>query len=186
MEFLAALWLPILLSAVAVFMVSSVFHMAINLHKGDTRGLPNEAEVADAIRGGGAGPGEYLIPFCEDMKEMSTDEFKTKLERGPVLFMTVMPNGPWKFGQSLVQWFVYSIFLGIMVAYVGHLTLQGDDKVTVFRVLGTVAVLPYAVAYVQDFIWKGRAAKICLKFAFEGVVYGLLTGAIFAWLWPSG
>ena len=184
MEFLAALWLPILLSAVAVFMISSVFHMAINLHKGDTRGLSNEVEVADALRGGKLDPGEYMIPFCEDMKEMGTDEFKAKLDRGPVLFMTVMPNGPWKFGQSLVQWFVYSIILGVFVAYVGHLTLQGAEKITVFRVLATVAVLPYAFAYAQDFIWKGRAAKICLKFAFEGVVYGLVTGLIFAWLWP--
>jgi len=97
-----------------------------------------------------------------------------------------MSNGPLKFGASLVQWFVYSIILGVLVAYVGHLTLEpGAPKITVFRVLGTVAVMPYAVAYFQDFIWKGRSAKICFKFAFEGLVYGLATGAIFAWLWPA-
>ena len=185
MEFLVTLWLPILLSAVAVFLVSSVFHMAINLHKNDTKGLSNEVEVAEALRGGGVKPGEYLIPFCGDMKEMGTPEFKAKLDRGPVLFMTVMPNGPMKFGASLVQWFVYSIILGVLVAYVGHLTLQGVEKITVFRVLGTVAVMPYAFAYIQDFIWKGRSAKVCFKFGFEGLIYGLVTGAIFAWLWPA-
>ena len=35
MEFLSALWLPILLSAVFVFIVSSIIHMATPLHKGD-------------------------------------------------------------------------------------------------------------------------------------------------------
>ena len=94
MEFLIALLLPILLSAVGVFLVSSIFHMALPIHKGDTLGVPNEEAVGEAMRAGGIKPGEYMMPFCGEMKEMGTDEFKAKLDRGPVLFMTVMPNGP--------------------------------------------------------------------------------------------
>lgn len=39
---LSALWLPILLSAVIVFVASSIIHMAIPIHKNDYRQLPDE------------------------------------------------------------------------------------------------------------------------------------------------
>lgn len=45
MEFLTELWLPILVSAVAVFVVSSVLHMVVPLHKGDYRKIPDEENV---------------------------------------------------------------------------------------------------------------------------------------------
>jgi hypothetical protein len=191
MEFLIALWLPILLSAVAVFLVSSIFHMALPIHKGDTLGIANEEQVGEAMRAGNLQPGEYMMPFCGDMKEMGSEDYKAKLDRGPVLFMTVMPNGPLGMGKSLIQWFLYSLVLGVFVAYVGKLTLglpegPAPEFSHVFRVLGTVAVLPYAVSYLQDVIWKGRSVKIATKFAIEGLVYGLVTGAIFAWFWPGG
>ncbi|RKZ12866.1 hypothetical protein DRQ53_05415 [bacterium] len=186
MEFLAALWLPILVSAVAVFVVSSIFHMVIPIHKGDTHGLSNEEAVMETMRAGDVKPGEYLLPFCGDMKEMGSDEFKAKMARGPVAFMTVMPNGPLNFGTSLVQWFGYSILIGVLVAYVGKITLaDGTAFPTVFRVLGTIAVLPYGVANLHDFIWKGKSMKVVSKFVFEGVIYGLVTGAVFAWMWPG-
>jgi hypothetical protein len=186
MEFLAVLWLPILLSAVAVFVVSSLFHMVIPIHKNDMHGMSNEEAVLEAMRAGDLSPGEYMFPFCGDMKEMGTPEFKARLERGPVAFMTVMPNGSLKFGASLVQWFVYSLLIGVLVAYVGDLSVEpGAGFSKAFQVLGTVAVLPYAVSYIQDFIWKGKSLNVVLKFMFEGVIYGLVTGAVFAWFWPG-
>jgi hypothetical protein len=186
MEFLAVLWLPILLSAVAVFVVSSLFHMVIPIHKGDTLGMSNQEAVLDAMRAGDLRPGEYMFPFCAEMKDMASDDFRAKLARGPVGFMTVMPNGPMKFGASLVQWFVYSLVIGVLVAYVGDLSIpRGTGFSRAFQILGTVAVLPYAVSYLHDFIWKGKSLNVVLKFIFEGVVYGLVTGAIFAWFWPG-
>ena len=186
MEFLAVLWLPILLSAVAVFVVSSLFHMVIPIHKGDVRGMSNEETVLDAMRAGNLEPGEYMFPYCGDMKEMRTPEFRVRMDRGPVAFMTVMPNGPLNFGTSLVQWFVYSLLIGVLVAYVGDLGIpRGTGFSRAFQVLGTVAVLPYAFSYLHDFIWKGKSLNVVLKFMFEGVVYGLVTGAIFAWFWPG-
>ncbi len=50
---LAALWLPILLSAVIVFVASSVIHMATPWHKSDYPKLPNEDRVMDALRANG-------------------------------------------------------------------------------------------------------------------------------------
>ena len=49
-----ALWLPILLSAVIVFIVSSIIHMALPVHKSDYRKLPDEEKALDALRATGA------------------------------------------------------------------------------------------------------------------------------------
>ena len=44
-----ALWLPILLSAVIVFVASSILHMVLPIHKSDYRKLPEEERVRDAL-----------------------------------------------------------------------------------------------------------------------------------------
>ena len=54
---LADLWLPIVLSAVFVFVASSVIHMALQIHKKDFQKLPNEDQVLAAMRGAGLKPG---------------------------------------------------------------------------------------------------------------------------------
>jgi hypothetical protein len=50
---LAALWLPILLSAVIVFIASSIMHTVLPYHRGDYRGLPDEDNLLASLRGAG-------------------------------------------------------------------------------------------------------------------------------------
>src|SRR5881398_3695080 len=59
---LGALWLPILLSSVAVFVVSSVIHMMSPWHKSDYPKLANEDQVMDALRRFAIPPGDYFVP----------------------------------------------------------------------------------------------------------------------------
>jgi hypothetical protein len=54
----------------------------------------------------------------------------------------------------------------------------------VFRLTGAAAVLGFSLSYIPDSIWKGLSWGTTLKFAFDGLLYGLATGAVFAWLWP--
>ena len=110
---LVSLWGPILLSAVIVFVASSVIHMAPLWHKGDYPKMPREAEALDALRPLSIPPGDYFIPRASGMNEMRTSEFKDKLNKGPVAVMTVMPNGQIQMGRSMVQWFVFLIVVGI-------------------------------------------------------------------------
>jgi len=114
-----SLWLPILVSAVIVFVVSSIIHMVLPYHRNDFGKVPAEDEVMDALRKFEIPPGEYVVPRAGTPKEMGTPEFAEKTKKGPVLFMTVLPNGPMAMGASLVQWFVYSIVVGIFAAYSG-------------------------------------------------------------------
>ena len=183
---LFALWLPILLSAVAVFIVSSIIHMALQYHKNDFKGLPDEKGVMDALRAFNIPPGNYHYPRARDMKEYGTPEFASKCEAGPLGFLTVLPNGVPGMSQQLVQWFLYSIVVGIFAAYIGRLTLAaGTDYLIVSRVTGTVAFCGYALALMQNSIWYKRSWSSTLKSMFDGLVYGLVTGGFFGWLWPG-
>lgn len=183
---LTALWLPILLSAVFVFIVSSILHMVIPIHRGDLKKIPGEEKVLEEMRAQGVQPGSYMFPCAGSMKEMCTPEMIEKCKLGPVGFLTVVPSGPPSMGKSLLQWFVYSILIGVFVAYLAKLGLEpGAAYATVFRVTGTIAILGYAVGALPDSIWKGQSWIITLKFIFDGVVYGLVTAGTFGWLWPD-
>ena len=60
---LAQLWLPILLSAVFVFLASSVIHMAFTYHNKEYHGLGNEDEVRAVLRKANAAPGLYFLGY---------------------------------------------------------------------------------------------------------------------------
>jgi len=181
------LWLPILLSAVFVFIVSSILHMAIPIHKGDYRKLPGEEKILAEMRAHGVGPGGYAFPCCENMKDMGSPEMVAKCNLGPVGFMTVIPNGPCNMGKSLVLWFLYSVLISAFVAHLAGQGLRpGEAFKSVFHMTALAAVLGYAIGNLPESIWKGQKWSITLKFVFDGVVYGVVTGATFGWLWPAG
>ncbi|HUJ52224.1 MAG TPA: hypothetical protein VLX08_01595 [Steroidobacteraceae bacterium] len=185
MASLAALWLPILASAVIVFVASSVIHMAPLWHRGDYPRMPREAEALEALRPLAIPPGDYFIPRAGSMKEMRSSDFKEKLNRGPVVVLTVMPNGPIAMNRSLVQWFVFLIVVGIFVALVTCRTLPiGAPYPRVFKVAGTVAFMGYALALCELSIWYRRSWTLTLKAAFDGLIYAALTAGTFGWLWP--
>jgi hypothetical protein len=178
------LWLPIVLSAVFVFVVSSVIHMALPYHKKDCLKLPAEEQAMAALRG--VPPGQYMFPRAGSMKEACTPEMIARLNQGPVGIVTIMPNGPWNMGKSLTQWFVLSLVISAATAYVAGLGLPpGSDAMLAFRVTSTVALLGYAVSSAMDSIWKGVSWGITFKFFFDGLAYALVTGGTFAWMWPA-
>jgi len=125
---LMSLWLPILLSAVIVFVASSVIHMTPLWHKNDFPKVPREAELLNALRPFAIAPGDYFIPRAAGMQEMRSPEFKEKMRQGPVALMTVMPNGPISMGRPLAQWFVFLIVVGIFAAYIASRTLPAGTS----------------------------------------------------------
>ena len=182
---LTALWLPILLSAVVVFIVSSVIHMAMPWHKNDYPKVPNEDKVMDALRPFNIPPGDYMIPRATDGKEMKSPEFAEKLEKGPVMFITVKPTGKWKMGAPLLLWFLYSIVVGFFAAYItSHALPVGATYLHVFRFIGATAFMGYTFAYWPISIWYGRAWSSTIKMTFDGLIYALLSAGVFGWLWP--
>ena len=183
---LTALWLPILLSAVIVFVASSIMHMVLAYHKSDYRKMPDEDRVTDALRNAGVTPGRvYFFPHYS-FKEMKSTAVVERLKRGPVGFLTLLPSGPPAMGKNLFQWFLYCIVIGIFTAYLASRTLApGTAYLEVFRVVGTVAFLGFGAAHAQESIWAGRSWVVTFKHIFDSLIYALLTAGIFGWLWPS-
>jgi hypothetical protein len=185
MTSLASLWLPIVLSAVIVFIASSIIHMVLPWHKSDYPPVPQEAKVMDALRPFAIPPGDYMMPRCSDMGQMRSPEFVDKLQKGPVLVMTVFPNGPMSMNRSLALWFLYCLVVAVFAGYVACSTLPaGAPYLKVFRVTGTVAFVGYVLALWQMSIWYGRDWITTLKSSVDGLIYAGLTAGVFGWLWP--
>ena len=184
MVFLMSLWAPILLSAVIVFIASSVIHMVLPYHRNDFGGVPSEDAVMDALRKFNISPGDYMIPRPGSREAMRSPEFKEKLKRGPVGILTVM-TGEWAMGKRLTQWFIYLIVVGIFAGYVAGRALgPGAPYGQVFRFVGTVAFAGYGLGLWQNSIWYNRSWATTLKSNFDALIYGLLTAGTFGWLWP--
>ena len=185
MTWLFTLWLPILLSSVIVFVVSSVIHMVLPWHKSDYPKIPNEERFMDALRPLAVPPGDYMVPRPSSTQEMRSPEFAEKMKRGPVMVLTVMPNGPFAMGQNLVLWFLYSAVVGILAAYVAGTALPaGAPYLRVFQFVSVTAFIGYSVALWQMSIWYRRAWRLTFKATVDGLIYALLTAGTFGWLWP--
>ena len=181
---ITALWLPILLAAVAVFAVSSIIHMFLGYHWNDMRRLPQQDTLLDAIRGMNVPHGDYALPKCDNMKDMRSPEFKQKMERGPLVLMTVSGGGM-AMGKSLAQWFIYLLVIGVFCAYIAGRELTfGAPYLAVFRLTGFAAFMGYAMALPQAAIWYRRNWRMTIVTMFDGLVFALLTGGMFGWLWP--
>ncbi len=182
---LSALWLPILLSSVLVFIVSSIIHTVSSWHKGDYPKLPNEDKVMDALRPLNIPPGDYMMPRCSSREDMRSPEFTEKMKNGPVMIMTVMPNGPMVMGKYLVTWFLYLCVVGFFAAYISGRALPiGANYLQVFRFAGATAFIGYSVALWQMSVWYHRPWGTTIKFTIDGLIYALLTAGMFGWLWP--
>ena len=185
MTALGALLVPIVLSAVIVFVASSIIHMALPWHKNDYPKLPNEERVREALRPLAIPPGDYMVPRAASMQDMKSAEFTAKMNEGPVMVVTVMPNGPWAMGKNLAQWFVYSVVVGVFAAYVaGRALPPGAPDLRVFQLVGVTAFMGYALALWQLSIWYRRDWMTTIKSNVDGLIYGLLTAGTFGWLWP--
>jgi hypothetical protein len=183
---IVSLWLPILLSAVAVFIASSIIHMVLRYHNTDFGKVPDEDGVMEALRKFSIPPGDYVIPCAGNAKNMKSPDFIEKMTKGPVAFVTVMKPGPPSMGKSLMLWFIYSVVVGVIAAYVtSRAVAPGSDYIAVFRFAGCTAFVGYVVALWQDSIWYKRAWSSTIKSSIDGLVYALLTAGVFGWLWPS-
>jgi hypothetical protein len=184
MEFIQTLWMPILLSAVFVFIVSSIIHMVLGYHANDHKQLPDEDRAMDTLRSLNIPPGHYAMPKPKSMSDYKTDAFKAKQAKGPVMFMHVF--GPdINMGKSLVQWFLFCVVVSFFTAYVASHTVDPDaDYLTVHRVVGCVAFMGYGLGLIQDAIWKQKSWSATWKSLFDALIFGLVTGGTFGWLWP--
>jgi hypothetical protein len=180
-----SLWIPILVSAVIVFVASSIIHMVLPYHRNDLKKAPKEDELIDALRRLALPPGDYVVPCAGSMAEMKKPEFIEKVTKGPIAFMTIAPGAPPSMARNLILWFLYSIVVSFFASYIGGRALgPGAPYLAVFRFVGCAAFMGYSLALLQHSIWYKRNWGTTLKSVLDGLVYGLLTAGTFGWLWP--
>ncbi len=183
---IVSLALPILLSAVFVFIASSLIHMVLPIHRHDFGQVPDEDNVMDALRRFKIPPGDYLLPCPQSPAAMKDPKFLARRDKGPVAIMTIVAPGPPAMGMSLLQWFLYTVLVSIFAAYVAGRALgPGAHYLEVFRFAGTSAFMAYSLAVLQQSIWYRRAWSSTIKTVLDGLIYALLTAGTFGWLWPA-
>lgn len=180
-----SLLIPIVLSAVIVFVVSSIIHMLTPWHKGDMQKFPNEDGVMNALRPFNLAPGSYGMPKPDSMKDMGSAEFQAKMKTGPVAIVTIRPSGEMNMGANLIQWFAYSLVVSLFAGYIAGVAFgPGTEYLRIFQVAGCVAFVGYAMGSPQESIWWSRPWSHTLRNMIDGLLFGLLTGGTFGWLWP--
>ena len=182
-----SLWMPILLSAVIVFIASAILHMILPFHRKDVLPLPEQDQVGDALRKFTIPPGDYMFPHGGGPEAMKDPAFIEKYKRGPVGTITIFRSGnaP-SMGKELFQWFLYCVLVSLFAAYVaGRAVGPGADYLEVHRFAGVTAFCAYALALLQNSIWWKKNWGATLRSMVDGLIYAGLTGGVFGWLWPS-
>ena len=183
---LSQLWLPILLSAVAVFFISSMMWMVLPHHKSDWSPLPAEDKLMDTLRAMGVGGGQYSFPHCSDPAQMKDPEWMAKYNAGPKGFLVLKDDGPVNMGKSLATSFLFNLITALAVAYVACQAIApGAGKLEVLRFTGTVAFLTNSFGLVWGAIWFGRTWTSTFKEMGDGFVYSLATALLFMAFWPG-
>ena len=117
-------------------------------------------------------------------QEQGSKEYAEKYKAGPRGLLDVydMPSMPMNMLCTVV-------FFLITSAVIGYITLVacplGDENTTfmkVFRVAGTIGILTHASSGILNGIWF---KKRLFTDIIDGIVFGLILGLIFAFLWPS-
>ncbi len=184
MASLTALWLPILVAAAAVFVASSIMHMVLPYHRNDYKQLPDEEKVLAALRAAQVPRGLYVFPYCTH-KDMRSPAVIEKQKLGPVGYVTIIPSGPPKMAKFLSLWFGYCLVITFTVALLTcHAVAPGASFHHVFHFAAIGAFLAYGLSQLSNGIWKGLKWSAVFKEVFDGLIYGVVTGAALGWLWP--
>jgi hypothetical protein len=180
-----SLLIPIALSAVLVFIASSIIHMATPWHKNDLMKLPDEDGVMNALRPFRLPPGNYGFPRPNSMADMKSPAFLEKMKAGPIGFLTIRKDWDFSMGSTLIQWFLYSVLVSVFAGYIAGVAFgPGTEYLRIMQVAGCVAFAGYGLAQMHESIWWGRRWSWTVRNLLDSLLYGLLTGGTFGWLWP--
>ena len=176
-----SLWLPILASAIGVWILSALVWMVFPWHKSDFSKTSDEEAVRASLKG--LAPGFYNVPHVLSPNELKDPEVEKKFTDGPLAFITIVPSGVPQMGGKMLASFAYNLFVGMLAAYMVTRTASANaDYLEVFRIAGSTSFIAYGVAYIQDSIWFGRPVSITVKSLFDAFLYGLVAGGFFGWL----
>lgn len=185
---LGALWLPILLSAVFLFIASSLIWTAFKWHDGDWRQLGPSNELQEVLRKVGIAPGQYMFPEGDRHatdKAAAKKAWEDRYAKGPVGVVYAGTPGKMSMGKMMGQMVVYFLVVSFFVAYVAaHGLPHGAPYLKVFQLVGATAFIAYSAGQFVDSIWFYRSWRTTWLNVVDALIYCGLTAGTFGWLWP--
>ena len=179
------LWLPILATAILIFIASSLIHMVFKWHNSDYGKLANEDDIRAAIRASAPPPGQYVLPHCLDMKGVQSEAMLKKFTEGPVAFVTVKKNSPPTMGSALSLWFIYCIAIAAIACAIAVYAFgMNANPQRAGCMVGLVSFLAFSGGSVQMGIWMGKPWGSVAKDVLDGFIFACIAAATFWWLWP--
>jgi hypothetical protein len=177
-----SLWLPILVSGVALFFTSFAAWMILPHHKSEWKGLPKEDSFLNALKTAAVPPGQYTFPYPATSEDWKGDAFRAKMEAGPNGNIVVFA-APCSMVKNMLCTVLFFTIANFVIAYLAGIALDpGTPFMKVFQFVGTAGILTYGTANILNGIWFGRKMVADIV---DGIAYGLITGAIFAAMWPG-
>ncbi len=182
---LGMLWIPIIGSAVLVFFASALIHMVTPLHKNDFGKLPDEEGFRAAMLKNLPPAGQYVVPYCADMKLMGSAEMVAKYNQGPNALLILRSPGVFAMGPVLGQWFVVCLVTSLGLAWMAcGLLPVGSAYMTVFCPIAIAGSMAYGFGNFAHSVWFARPWSVAMKDLLGAVIYGCLTAGMFGWRWP--
>ena len=182
----ASLILPVLLSAALAWIAAALIWTVLPWHKKDFAPLPDEAGTLANLAAQDLAAGQYMFPYADTPAAMKEERVSKAFEEGTAGFITVLPRGIPNMGRNMALSAILNVLVASLVACVACLTLApGADYMTVFRVTAVATWLAYGTGTVYDAIWFGRPWSGVFKGFGDALIYALLTGGAFGWLWPE-
>ncbi len=187
MDFLSQLWIPIVVSSAAVWVIAAIIWMAMPHRKSEWSAVGDQTKFVDMLRTFELRPGNYMFPFCGSKTDMKDETLQRLLKEGPMGTIHIW-RGMRPMGVCMLASFVFYLVVGVFVAYLGWHAFEGKPNpnyLHVFQITGTTAFMAYTFALIPNGIWFGKPIKSIAFDVIDGLVMGLVTGGIFGWLWPS-
>jgi len=136
------------------------------------------------VRGSGIKPGNYVFPDFRGREALKSAKVQKALEEGPVGHLSVWQT-PVTMGGKLAATFIVHLVVSTLIAYLTRVALPGPAEFAkVFQIAATAGILAYSFSFIPNALWFGAYKRTIIASFIDGIVYGLIIGAIFAWRWP--
>jgi hypothetical protein len=127
-----------------------------------------------------------MTPKPDSMADMRSQGYLDKMSRGPVMITTVLPNGMRPMSGLLAQWFVFCLVVSLFSGYLASRALSPSaEYLKVSQIASTAAFMGYILAQWSQVVWYSKSVSTTLKSTIDALLYGLITGGTFGWLWPK-
>ena len=182
---MTAILLPVFVTAIVLFIASSIAWTVSPHHRQDWVGHPTEKEFLEQLAASEVPRGQYIFPFITPT-EMKDPERMATYEKGPHGTLNVWgskPSMPRNLALTFLTFLVACFFIGYLT-YSAVGTGETADFSKVFQIAGTAGLCTWCFSFIPNGIWFGKTLRSTVMDIADGFVYGILTGLSFGIMWP--